>query len=851
MLRFLKVSRKQLSRWLRLAKISVDNLKPNLSQQPLGVFDPEQLEILEDLKTLSVEGNKVKLELANAHAELDFYKNGMIKVFISGPAAQSPPLSTPAVVSSPPPAAIEVEQEDGRRQGASLKDQGISIKYHRYKAHVGFHPFRVSLLKGTGETLCADKKVGYTTDRMVVYKELQDEHFYGGGEQTGPLDKKGRYLEYWNTDAFSAHNDDTLHMYCSIPFVIGFPGHTRQQSGKVYGLFIDYGGCSFFDLGRKDPHTYYLGVNNQSIIYYLIPGETIKDVVEKFTRLTGRMAMPPLWSLGFHLSKWSYFPYERVYKIAQLLRKKKIPADAIHLDIDYMDGYQVFTFDRDYFPNPRRMMNKLQTMGFKTVTILDPGVKADPEYPVFKEGVDQGYFVKAQKGGFFTGEVWGKESAFPDFLQEQARVWWAGLVRDFVTEHGVGGIWNDMNEPSEFTSVFRTLPDTAVHRTRERDVPHRTVHNLYSLLENQATWQGLVAAAPQRRPFILSRSGFAGIQRYTAIWTGDNRSRFSHLAMAIPINCNLGLSGVAFVGNDVGGFNENCHPELFARWIEMGAFTPFFRVHNICNARAQEPWAFGPEIEEISRKYISLRYRLLPYIYNQFYKAHKTGIPVMAPLVMEYEDDPMVFSMDDQYLFGSDLLVAPILRAGQTERQVYIPKGWWFDFWTDQMYQGGGYIKYQAPLDTLPVFIKADAIIPSWEQIQSASACPAKEINLDLYPVTGGSLYYYEDDGETTQYKNDQYNIIEIKHSVDHGEIKIALKYAYQNYQSPRERFNVRLHGIGNKRLVRLGGATDPAFEISGIFHDEARRILGFSLPDSGRDLEVWTIEEVTSSLKK
>lgn len=850
MLRFLKVSRKQLARWFRLVKISVDNLRPNLSQQPLGVFNPEQLEILRELKTLSVEGNKVRLELANAYAELDFYKNGMIKVFISGPAAQSPPLSTPAVVSSPPSAAIEVEQEDSHRPGASLgtnlKERGISIKYHRYRAHVGFHPFRISLLKGTGETLCADEKIGYTADRMVVYKKLQDEHFYGGGEQTGPLDKKGRYLEYWNTDASSTHHDDTLHMYCSIPFIIGFSGHTRPQADKVYGLFIDYGGCSFFDLGRNDPHTYYLGVTGQSIIYYLIPGETIKDVVEKFTGLTGRMAMPPLWSLGFHLSKRSYFPSERVYKIARILRKKKIPADAIHLDLDYMDGDQAFTFDRDYFPHPRRMINKLQTMGFKTVIALEPWVKADPEYPVFKAGVDEGYFIQAREGGFFTGEVWGKESVFPDFLQERVRTWWAGLIRDFVTEHGVAGIWNDRNEPTEFASVFRTLPDTAVHRIGEREVPHWTVHNFYGLLENQATWQGLVAAAPHRRPFILSRSGFAGIQRYAALTTGDNRSRFSHLAMAIPLNSNLGLSGVAFVGNEVGGFNEHCHPELFARWIEMGVFTPFFRVHNIYNARAQEPWAFGPEIEEISRKYISLRYRLLPYIYNQFYKAHQTGIPVMAPLIMEYEDDPEVFSMDDQYLFGSDLLVAPILRAGQTERRVYLPKGWWFDFWTDQLHQGGGYLKYQAPLDTLPVFIKADAIIPSWEPFQSASACPAKEINFDLYPVTGGSLYYYEDDGETTQYKNDQYNMIEIKHSVDHGQIKIALKYVYQNYQSPRERFKVRLHGIGSKRLVRLGGASGPDSGISGIFHDEARGIFGFSLPDSGRDLEVYVKEAET-----
>jgi len=882
-LRLLKVHYKQVSRWGRLAQISLENKKTNLSQQPLGEFDLEKLQILQELKTLSVEENKVRFELSNGGGELCFFKNGIIQVTLVArnvqsvqdesvqqeptqqessqqesaqyerPAQVEPPIPTQAVLIPPPPAEIEVEQIPV--QGRSLKEQGISVKYHRYRAQISFNPFGITLTNGVGKTVCKDRKVGFTSDRMVVCKELRDEHFYGGGEQTGPLDKSGRYLEYWNTDVFGVHNDDTLHMYCSIPFIIGFPPRESTESGEgeIYGLFIDDGGCSFFDLGKKYKDLYCLGVNHQSLSYYIIPGKSMKEVVEKYTLLTGRMELPPLWGLGFHLSKWSYFPYERVYKTGQFLRKKKIPADAVHLDIDYMDGYRVFTFDRDYFPNPQKMGKKLESMGFKVVTILDPGVKEDSEYLIYQAGLEQGYFVKNKDGIPFSGEVWGKKSAFPDFLKPEARRWWAGLVKAFVTTCGISGIWNDMNEPSEFTSVFRTLPDQAVHSLEGKEVPHKAVHNLYGFLENQATYEGLQEAAPDRRPFILSRSGFAGIQRYAALWTGDNRSRFAHLALAIPMNCNLGLSGVAFVGNDVGGFNENCWPELFARWIELGAFTPFFRVHNICNARPQEPWAFGEEIEEISRTYINLRYQLLPYIYNQFYRAHKTGIPVMAPLVLEYQDDPEVLSLDNQYLFGSDLLIAPVLQEGQTQREVYLPKGWWFDFWSDRMFQGGTRIRYEAPLARLPIFVKADAIIPSWEVIQTTSAGPVRELRFDFYPVTGGTLYYYEDDGETTHYKKGQYNMLEVAHSLEQGDYKISLKYLHKGFTSSRETLSFRLHGVrGLCRVETVGrpGAVDfttcsddEQEPVKGVYNSD-KRIFSFTLPDQGDDFEVHVQEE-------
>lgn len=821
MLRLIRIYRKKIGRLQRLAEIYLQNRKLNLSQNKLGGFNRDELQTLKGVKTFVVEGNRIFTELANGQAEISFYQDGVVGVKLYG-GTRKEPITTGAIHELPKAAEIEVCKEGN----------DYHVEYQKYRAVIKFDPFAITIYNNTRVKVCAGLQTRFSVDKMVVWKELKEEHFYAGGEQTGPLDKRGRYLEYWNTDAFGYHNDQTIHTYCSIPFVIA----TRDSA--TYGLFIDEPCCGFFDLGREEPDRLYFGVNQSFMRYYIIPGETIKEVVEKYTGMTGRMPLPPLWSLGFHISKWSYFPVEKVYKIAETLRRKKIPADVVHLDIDYMDGFRVFTFDPDFFPHPRKMAEKLASMGFKTVAILDPGVKKDDEYQVYREGQEKGYFTKNADGETVTGEVWPKETVFPDFYRSEVRSWWSRLVKDFLTEYGVSGIWNDMNEPSELTDLYRTLPESARHRLDDgREVSHRFVHNIYGFLEVQAAFAGFREAAPELRPFLLSRSGFPGVQRYAAIWTGDNRSRFQHLALAIPMNCNLGLSGVAFVGNDVGGFNEHCTAELFARWIAMGAFTPFYRVHSICNARPQEPWTFGAEVEKISREFITLRYRLLPYIYNQFYQAHTTGLPVMRPLVLDYQDDPETATIDDEYLFGPDLLVAPVTEEGRLERKVYLPRGSWFDFWTDRRIQGGSRITAPTPLDGLPLYVRADAVIPVWQPRQSTSVPPPKELIFEIYPVVRGELTYYEDDGTTTRFRNGEYNLLKVEHEQNLGQLAVRISYLTRGYDSGRENLILRLHGVKElSRIIWGGEEMDP----DQWCYEAGAGLLEIVLPDTGDNHEVF-----------
>lgn len=774
-----KMAKKHLGRWWRLAEILLEVRGRNLSQQPRIAFEPEDLQTLGEIKTWATDGNCLRLELSRGRAEMYFYQEGIINLRLYSPYQQEL-ISTPAVTRPPVPVPIQLDESDSC----------FTVRFGPYQVSIHQQPLSLTFGHQSGSRLWEVEQVGYNQDLMVVFSPLTGEHFYGGGEQTGPLDKRGRYLEFWNTDAFEYHSDQTLHMYCSIPMIIGL------ETAGAYGLFINHPGASFFDLGSRNANVMAFGAAQACLDCFFLPGPSIKEVVEKYTSLTGRMPLPPLWSLGFHLSKWSYFPQAKLYRIARLLRGKRIPADAVFLDIDYMQGFRVFTFDQDSFPRPAELARDLRQQGLKLVTIIDPGVKKDPGYRVYQEGVEKGYFLKDEAREVFVGRVWPKDTVFPDFCRPEVRAWWAGLTRDFVRRYGLAGIWNDMNEPSEFSSPYGTLPDSVRHQMNGREVAHRDVHNLYGLFGNQAAYEGLLEAYPQERPFILSRSGFAGVQRYAAVWTGDNRSRFGHLALAIPMNCNLGLSGVAFVGNDVGGFGENCTPELFARWIAMGAFIPFFRVHNIARARNQEPWAFGPEVERISRKFIRLRYRLLPYIYNQFYRAHKAGLPVMAPLVLEHPQDPAVAALEDEYLFGAHLLVAPITQPGQRERKVYLPAGKWFDFWSDQIHQSQSWIITPAPLDHLPLFVRAEAIIPSWEPQEWVGEKVPEELILDIYGLAGGQIEFYEDDGQSRNYEQGEFNLLTIDQRRWADKLTINISYRHQGFGPGRKRYRLRWHAV-------------------------------------------------------
>lgn len=474
---------------------------------------------------------------------------------------------------------------------------------------------------------------------------------YGTGEVTGPLKRNGRKISLWNIDTPAYGVDGGTHLYQSHPWVIGL-----RSDGSAFGIIAD-------NTWRQTIST------DQNVVFesmgpafrvVVIERPDVAQLMRALADLTGHMPLPPLWSLGYHQCRHTYYPDGRVMEVADLLRKHQIPSDVIWMDIDYMDGYRIFTFDPDGFPNPRRLNDYLHQQHFKSVYMIDPGVKAEKGYFVDDQGRAGDYFVKTADGKLFEGNVWPGACHFPDFTRPEVRSWWSTLYRDFMAT-GVDGVWNDMNEPAIFGQPEQTMPLDNRHEGGDGITagPHLRFHNVYGMNMVRASRQGLLLANPQKRPFILSRSNFLGGQRYAATWTGDNLSHPDHMKLSVPMTLTLGLSGQPFNGPDIGGFCENSNGELVAQWTALGVYFPFVRNHNTKGTVAQEPWAFTPEVLDACRTAINRRYRLMPYIYTLFREASETGMPVMRPLFMADPTDLSLRSEDRAFLLGGDLLVRP------------------------------------------------------------------------------------------------------------------------------------------------------------------------------------------------
>jgi alpha-glucosidase len=557
------------------------------------------------------------------------------------------------------------------------------------------------------------------TSSIVFRKRLApDERLYGLGDKTFPLDRRGHVYELWNTDSPNYVPGKTDPLYKAIPLVFGV---SAKAAWCVYvestaRLVFDCRGDELRVLGPGRPNVHELR------------GRSFTEVFSRASELVGRTPLPPFWALGYHQSRWSYASAQEVRAVVREFRRRRIPLDVLHLDIDYMDGYRVFTWDRDRFPDPAGLIRDL---GVRVVMIVDPGVKAEPGYRVHDELVERGFACLDPHGNPWVGKVWPGECVFPDFTNPAARRWWGDLHRELV-EAGVDGIWNDMNEPS--AGFPGTMPDDVRHAGGT----HAEVHNAYGHLMAQATFEGLEQLRPGLRPFVLTRAGCAGTQRFAATWTGDNRSTWTHLRLAVRMCLGLGLSGFPFCGSDVGGFSGRCEPELYARWIQLGAFTPFFRTHYAGNLapERQEPWSFGPEVEAVARAAIELRHQLMPYTYTAFWRHTQTGLPVMRALALGWQDESAALSCENQFLWGDSLLVAPVLHKGARRRRVYLPAGTWYDFWTSARLDGPRTIVADAPLDRIPLFVRAGSVIP------------LAGGELRVFPGEGTS-WLYEDDGET------------------------------------------------------------------------------------------------------
>jgi len=615
----------------------------------------------------------------------------------------------------------------------------------------------------------------------ISKKIFGDEAFYGLGDKTGFLNKKGYDYIMWNSDNPDPHveNPTFRALYKSIPFFIV---HRRNCT---YGIFLDNTYKSYFDFGYSDAGSYSFAVTDGELNYYFIYGQNIKEVVQHYTSLTGRSPLPQLWTLGYHPSRWSYSSTDEVLSIADNFSKYGIPCDAIHLDIDYMDNFKVFTSNEDRFPNMDKLSSKLYKSGIKLVTIIDPGVKAENGYHMYDEGIKNNRFAKTSDGQVYHNAVWPGDSVFPDFTSSKVRLWW-GEKTKLMLDKGICGIWNDMNEPASFNGP---LPDDTVFPGDGTSRLHKEVHNVYGHLMSKATYEGLKKNS-QKRPFVITRACYSGSQKYTTVWTGDNQSIWTHLKLAIPQLLNLGLSGIPLAGVDIGGFGSNATPELLSRWIEACCFSPLFRNHSAKMTRRQEPWAFGQDTLDIYRKYVKLHYKFIPYLYDLCYEESLTGIPILRPLIMEYEDDPNVINCNDEYLVGSSILVAPVTDQGAVVRSVYLPQGIWVDYHSGKRIKGGKYILYKAPVDICPIFIKGNSILPTFPDIPNLNPGNTDKLIIEFYPSSNNenlrnSCYYmhYQDNGTDFKYQTGEYNLYKFSFSSNcPGGIKAVLvKNGYKN----------------------------------------------------------------------
>ncbi|MCS7145789.1 MAG: glycoside hydrolase family 31 protein [Nitrososphaerota archaeon] len=814
---------------------------------------------LGNLSSFEKRDNKVVLVCGAAKVELQILAPDLVRVRLAPNGVFEPDYSWAVVKRDWPPADFTLEETD----------RALRVKTSELVVEVQRAPCRLSFFDPEGFLVNADYPaygMGWSGRRVKCWKSLDyDEHFYGFGEKAGRLDKRRSVMVMWNTDAFG-YGPETDPLYKSIPFFIGI------RRGKAYGIFFDNTYRTTFDMGHTSEDFYSFEADGGELNYYFIQGPCIKKVLERYTELTGRPLLHPRWALGHQQCRYSYYPAERILQLADEFRKRQIPCDAFYLDIHYKDRYQSFTWNKTRFPDPKKFASEMKAKGFKLIPIVNPGVKADPSNKFFVEGVQRDYFCRYPTGELYLGRVWPGICVFPDFSREDVREWWGSLHAVYV-DVGVDGIWNDMNEPAvfversvsrQFESIFghvmnlvlrrgalppellpqRTMDVEVIHHDHGLNSPHEKIHNVYGLLMCMATYEGLMRLRPNKRPFILTRAAYAGIQRYAAVWTGDNTSNWDHLALQIPMLLNLGLSGITMAGDDIGGFASTPSPELLTRWYQIGAFLPICRNHTILGSYDQEAWVYGEKYLQVIREFLELRYQLIPYIYSLLHQASKIGHPIIRPLLFEYQDDPNTYTIQDQFLVGPYILVAPVVKEGSFKRLVYLPRGEWIDYWSDTKHRGPAYVEVDVPLDRAPIFIKSGAIIPMQPKMLYVDEKPADPLYIHIYPsATSSTFTLYEDDGETLNHEKGEYLLTPFTCILEGGWLTIEVGDREGTYTPPPRTFIAIIHQVERKPekvslddtpLTQTASPEDLLRAEQGWSFNEAKKVLQVKFRDTG-----------------
>jgi alpha-glucosidase len=765
--------------------------------QHLGVV--QRVEKLQDGVELTAGRTKVRITA---------FRNGVIRVRVAAQGGFSKDTSW-AVVEAPEPPSLKIE--DGKNE-VRMTTASVSILVQK-------SPLLVTFADAEGHVLLADEPtlpMAWDARRIHVWKKMPaDENYYGLGDKTGPMNRRNRAFTMWNTDAFG-WGESTDPLYKTIPFFLGL------RKGLAYGVFFDNTYRSSFDFGKESRDYFSFGAEGGELNYYFFAGPEPKKVIEEYTALVGRSPLPPLWSLGYQQCRYSYYPESRVREIAHRLREKKIPADVIYLDIDYQQDYAPFTINREYFPHFEPMIADLRAQGFHTIAITDLHIKKNPDhgYVPYDSGMKNDVFVKNSDGSVYAGVVWPGESVFPDFTLSRVRDWWGGLYKDFVAM-GIAGFWNDMNEPSVFLRADQTMPLDTVHRFDDgTTLDHRAVHNFYGMENARATYEGLRKLQGDERPFVLTRAAYAGTQRYAATWTGDNSATWNHISMSIPMLLSLGISGYALAGDDIGGFAGSPPPDLLTRWYELGVFNPIYRDHAAKGTADHEPWASGPEHEAIRRRYIELRYKLLPYIYTGIEETTRTGLPFMRPIFLDYPQLESSYNNNRDFLFGHDLFVAPVATEMVNAEEVQLPPGDWYDYWTAQKHASTDKITLRPELDEVPLYVRAGAIIPMQPVVQNTGEKPNGPLQLRVYAGDDCRGSLYEDDGHTFAYQAGEFLRVSYSCQASVGSMTVTSSTEKSGFQPWWNSAEVTIFGAASEpKEVRIGDQVVYEWHYDGESH--------------------------------
>ncbi|MGC4023521.1 MAG: glycoside hydrolase family 31 protein [Cyclobacteriaceae bacterium] len=709
----------------------------------------------------------------------------------------------------------------------------ITIKTKTCQLIIFKNPVRFSFQTLNGKVINEDDGLGisWIGEQVTSYKKLQpNERFIGLGEKTGNLDRRGSAYQNWNTDAY-AYNSGSDPLYSSIPFYIGV------HNDLSYGIFFDNTHKTFFNFGASNQRFSSFSADAGEMNYYFIFGKTVSEIIQHYTHLTGRMEMPPLWGIGYQQCRYSYYPDKEVLNLARTFREREIPADAIVLDIHYMDQYKIFTWDKKKFANPQEMVNALKQSGFHVVIMCDPGIKSEAGYEPYEDGVKKNVFLKFPDGENYSGQVWPGWCHFPDFTNPKTRDWWAEKFKCYV-DLGVEGFWNDMNE---IATWGQSLPENIEFDFEGNKATTRRGRNVYGMQMARSTYEGTKKLLNGKRPFNLTRSGFAGVQRYGAMWTGDNVSYDEHMMLGVRLVNSLGLSGVAYAGYDAGGFVGDANPKLFARWISIASLSPFFRAHTMINTRDSEPWSYGEEVEMINRNYIRLRYQLLPYIYSLFYEATQTGMPVQRSLAIEHPHNPVVYDgrYQHQYFFGPNILVAPV-ESSKDLTKVFLPAGEWYYLYTGKIYSGDQEIMIECPVHKLPVFIKGGSVLPMQKTVMTTGE-KATELILHIYAGKNSTEFvFYTDDGETFKHQQSDFSRRKMEYKSD--ENKFIVGQAEGSMKVHYEKLRFIFHGF-NTSKASINGEQKNLAQVNHSYFLPLEKFDPFFDPDSMGDEQVFTTQ--------